>query len=138
MKCDFNLKKEYRFTKIENSPDAPALDILIFHENFKNSISTLAVIDTGFDEALLLSKILRDAVYKFVEPYAHGTLYAGSLEIPCELYTLKIRIADKWLDAIAHAPVIGDYDNLIGRKILNNFNLCLRAPSGKVHLAEKK
>lgn len=137
MKCDFALKEEYRFAKIENSPDVPALDILIFHDNFKNSISTLAIIDTGFDEALLLSKILRDAVYKFVDPYAHGNLYAGSIEIPCELYALKIRIADRWLDAIAYAPIIGDYDNLIGRKILNDFNLCLRAPSRKVYLSEK-
>lgn len=134
-KCGLGLSAEYKFAKIENSPSIPVINILIFHENMEKSLSTKAVIDTGFDESLILSKEVRDAIYKFVDPYDHESLEAGAFEIPCELYALKLRIGKGWLDIVAHAPIIGNYDTLIGRKVTNALNLCLRAPKEKTYIA---
>jgi predicted aspartyl protease len=134
-KCDLGLSAEYRFARVENFPSVPVVDILIFHEDMGKSLSTKAIIDTGFDESLILSREVRDAIYKFVDPYDHESLEAGTFEIPCELYALKLRIGKKWLDIVAHAPIIGDYDTLIGRKVTNTLNLCLRAPKEKTYIA---
>ncbi len=137
MKCDLNLTEEFEFVS-DAYPAVPRMRVILYHENFSESISTLATIDTGFDESLLLSRKLRDAIFKFVSPHDHDSLDAGGMEIPCELYRLKARIADKWFDVDAHAPIIGDYENLVGRNLTNRFNICLRGPSGRVRLAERR
>jgi len=137
VKCDLNVTEESEFIPGEIWPAVPRINVLLYHENLNKSISTRVTIDTGFDESLLLSRKLRDAIFKFVAPRGHDSLDAGGMEIPCELYALKVRIANKWFDIVAHAPIIGDYENLIGRRLTNRFNICLKAPSGKVHLAEK-
>ena len=138
VRCDLNLKEKFEFVQSESSPPAPRIKVLLYHENLRESISTLATIDTGFDESLLLSRKLRDAIFKFAYPFDHDSLDAGGMEIPCERYQLKVKITGKWFDTVGYAPVIGDFENLIGRALTNKFNICLRGPSSIVQLAEKR
>jgi predicted aspartyl protease len=131
-----DLVEEFEFVPAKGWPAVPRIPVLIHHESLPESISTRATMDTGFDGSLLLSKRLRDAIFKFASPQTHESLDAGGIEIPCEVYGLKVKIAGRWMDITAHAPILGDYENLIGRGLTNRFDICLRGPSGRGHIVE--
>lgn len=127
---------EFDYAQVEGALEAPVLPILIFRKGMKSSVKTLAMVDTGLDEGLLLSRDVRDVI--FVEggpPETHEPLWAGVVEIPCEVYLVSAKLVDKWVSVKAYAPIFGGYETLIGRLLLNAVNLCLRGSARKVCVA---
>ena len=55
-RCDMALVGQHGFEEIDGAPHVPALPILIFRAGLKRSVRTLAILDTGFDMGLLLSR----------------------------------------------------------------------------------
>jgi hypothetical protein len=137
-RCDLSLVEEFDYANVEGVLEAPVLPILLFRKGMKSSIKTLAMIDTGLDEGLLISKDVRDVI--FVEggsPDTHESLWAGVVEIPCEVYLVSVKIVDKWIGVKAYAPIFDGYETLIGRSLLNVMNLCLRGSTKKVCIASE-
>jgi len=135
--CNLSIVDMFDYVQVEGGKGSPTLPLLIFRKGMKNSARTLAIIDTGLDEALLLSKEIRDIL--FVEsgpPDTHESLWAGVVEIPCEIYAVSVKILDKWWRVNAYAPIYNGYENLIGKLLLNTVNLCLRGPTKKTCISK--
>jgi len=135
-RCDLSIMNKFDYVQVEGATEAPALPLLIFRRGMRKSARTLAIVDTGLDEGLLISKEVRDII--FVEggpPDTHESLWAGVVEIPCELYLVSVRILDKWVRTEAYAPIYNGYETLIGRKLLNTVNLCLRGTTKTAYTA---
>lgn len=134
--CQLAIRHEYDYGQIENAIESPILQALIFRKGMRDSIKTLAIVDTGFDEGLLISREIRDMIFaESGPPDTHESLSAGPIEIPCEVYNISLRISDKWFIVRAYAPIYDGFETLIGRLVLNRLNLCLRGPAAKVYIA---
>jgi|GEM_PF-1808954 len=135
-RCDLSIMQESDYAQVEGATEAPALSLLIFRKGMRESARTLALIDTGLDEGLLLSKEVRDIIFaEGGPPDTHESLWAGVVEIPCEVYLVSVRILDKWVRTKAYAPIYNGYETLIGRTLLNTTNLCLRGPTKMLYIA---
>lgn len=135
-RCDLSVVNKFDYAQVEGGLEAPALPIVVFRKGMKRSAKTLAIIDTGLDEGLLVSRDLRDVI--FVEggpPDTHESLWGGVIEIPCEVYLVSVKVVDKWVDVKAYAPIYDGYETLIGRLLLNAVNICLRGPTRTVCIA---
>lgn len=129
-RCHLSIVNKFDYVQVEGALVSPALPLLIFRKGMKSSAKTLALVDTGLDEGLLVSKEVRDII--FVEggpPDTHESLWAGAVEIPCEVYNVSVKILERWLKVKAYAPIYNGYETLIGRLLLNTINLCLRGPT---------
>jgi len=93
-RCNLALAGQDGFEEIDAAPHVPALPILIFRDGLRRSIRTLAIIDTGFDMGLLLSREARDMLMIAGGPDRHESLRAGAVEIPCEVFKLRVKIPD--------------------------------------------
>jgi len=58
----------FDYVQVEDGTESPMLPLLIFRKGMKNSARTPAMIDTGLDEALLLSKEMRDILFVESDP----------------------------------------------------------------------
>jgi len=134
--CDLSTLDEFDYAQVEGATEAPALPLLIFRKGMRKSARTLALIDTGLDEGLLISKDVRDIIFaEGGSPDTHESLWAGIVEIPCEVYLVSVRILDKWVRTKAYAPIYNGYETLIGRTLLNTTYLCLRGPTKTTYIA---
>lgn len=137
-RCDLNLWREFDYASVEGVLEAPVLPVLIFRKGMKRSVKTLAIVDTGLDEGLLISKDVRDVIFAEGGPSdTHESLWAGVVEIPCEVYLVSAKVVDKWMRVRAYAPIFNGYETLIGRQLLNSMNLCLRGLTKKACIASK-
>jgi len=127
---------KFDYVQVEGATEAPALPLLIFRRGMRKSARTLAIVDTGLDEGLLISKEVRDIIFaEGGPPDTHESLWAGVVEIPCEVYLVSVRILDKWVRTKAYAPIYNGYETLIGRTLLNTTYLCLRGPTKTTYIA---
>lgn len=134
--CRLAIRDEYDYGQIEDETKSPTLPALIFRKGMRNSVKTLAIVDTGFDEGLLISREVRDTIFaESGSPDTHESLSAGPIEIPCEVYNVSLRISDKWFSVRAYAPIYDGFETLIGRLVLNRLNLCLRGSAAKAYIA---
>ena len=134
--CRLRIRDEYDYGQLENSEKSPVLQVLIFRKGMKGSVKTLAIVDTGFDDALLVSKDVRDIIFtESGPPNTHESLSAGFVEIPCEVYSVSLGVLDKWFSVRAYAPIYDGFETLIGRAVLNRLNLCLRGFAAKTCIA---
>lgn len=134
--CDLTLVSEFDYVGIEGGLGAPALPILIFRKGMKSSAKTLALVDTGLDEGLLVSRDVRDIVFaESGPPDTHESLWAGVVEVPCEVYLVSVKVLDKWVGVKSYAPIYDGYETLIGRLLLNTLNLCLRGSMKCLYIA---
>ena len=113
------------------------MQIKIYRDEFKYAINTQALVDTSFDETLILSRPLGDFITNYVEkPDGFEEIDAAGLGIPCDTYILDVFITNKWFRVKAYLPQIGNLGTIIGRKILNKLYLCLRGKENKLYLAK--
>ncbi len=135
-RCDLSVMHESDYAQVEGATEAPVLPLLIFRKGMRTSAGTLALIDTGLDEGLLISKEVRDIIFaEGGPPDTHESLWAGIVEIPCDVYLVSVRILDKWVRTRAYAPIYNGYETLIGRTLLNTTYLCLRGPTKTTYIA---
>ncbi|MHA1722846.1 MAG: hypothetical protein ACTSXW_07205 [Candidatus Baldrarchaeia archaeon] len=137
MKCKLELFEEHKYLEEFGVEPYPVVQVKIYRSELKYAINTQALVDTGFDEALILSRPLGDFITNYVEkPDGFEELDAAGLGIPCDTYILDIFIANRWFRVKAHLPQIGNLGTIIGRKILNKLYLCLRGKENKLYLAK--
>jgi len=135
-RCDLLIVDEFEYVQVEGGTEAPALPVLIFRRGMARSAKTLALVDTGLDEGLLLSKEVRDIIFaESGPPDTHESLWAGVVEIPCEVYFVSVRLLKNWMRAKAYAPIYNGYESLIGRAMLNTTNICLRGQTKTTFIA---
>lgn len=134
--CQLRIRDEYDYGQLENSGKSPVLQVLIFRKGMRGSAKTLAIVDTGFDAGLLISRDVRDMIFtESGPPNTHESLSAGFVEIPCEVYSISLGVLDRWFSVRAYAPVYDGFETLVGRAVLNRLNLCLRGPAAKTCIA---
>ena len=63
----------------------------------KRSIVTDAIIDTGYEKGLLLSKELSDLLFLIGDPEREDSLGSGYIEIPGNVFFLRIKVFNRWL-----------------------------------------
>lgn len=134
--CHLMIKDEHPYEQIDDASKCPVLTTLIFRKGMERSVKTLAIVDTGFDGGLLVSRDVRDVIFaESGPPDTHESLSAGLVEIPCEAYTVSLRVLDRWFSVKAYAPIYNGFETLVGRLVLNRLNLCLRGPLAKACIA---
>jgi len=71
-------------------------------------------------------------------PDKHESLRAGAVEIPCEVFKLMVKVLDRWYSTEGYSPIFPGYENLIGRQITNQLNLCMRGPEKQIYAASEQ
>lgn len=137
-KCALTETESVEYATLDGAPETPIIEVVVTRPDMKESIQTKAIIDTGFDEAMLISREIRDEmVRKGVKPDDHDSLDAGAYEIPCEIYLLQVKVANRWFRIRGYHPVIGEYETLVGRTLVNQLIVCLRGIEKKTIIAKK-
>ncbi|MHA1578897.1 MAG: hypothetical protein ACTSUQ_04595 [Candidatus Freyarchaeota archaeon] len=137
-KCELTESESLEYATLQDAPEIPMLDVTITRPDMKESIRTKAVIDTGFDEAMLLSREVRDElVRRGITPDDYDSLDAGAYELPCEVYSLQVKVSDEWFRIRSYHPVVGEYETLVGRTLINKLIICLRGTEKRVVIAKK-
>lgn len=136
MKCELKLTEKHEYLETDTMP-LPSLPIKIFRGEMRNPIKVRALLDTGFDDALILSRTVGDFIQKTVrEPDGYEELYSAGLGIPCDLYQLAVFVGGKWFKINAYLPRAGDLGTIIGRQLLNKLNICLRGRENTFFIAK--
>lgn len=116
----------------------PVLPIVIHREEFRSPLRVETLLDTGFDEALILSQTLGSFVRSVVEtPDGYEELDAAGIAIPCDVYHLNVRVGTQWYRVKAYLPQLGDLGTILGRRLINRLYLCLRGHDGRLCLASR-
>jgi len=135
--CDLSVVGVFEFAKTEDGRDVPALPVSIFRRSLGRSVRTLAIVDTGFDLGLLVSREVRDRLLLGGPPEAHTSLRSGALDVPCEVFRVSVKVIDRWFDVEGFSPIFPGYETLLGMGVLQDLNLCLRGTSRRVCLAQR-
>ena len=138
MKCNLELFEGRVYSREAGVEPYPAIKIEIYRGGLEKTIRTEALVDTGFDGALILSRSLGNFIAEFVKPDGSEELDAAGLGIPCDVYVVDVFVARRCFRVRAHAPQVVDLGTIIGRRILNRIDLCLRGREGKLYLAGSK
>ncbi len=135
MPCDLKIIKEYLFKEIETGILLPTISLQIHREGMKRSIVTDAIIDTGYEKGLLLSKEVSDLLFLIGDPEREDSLGSGYIEIPCDVFFLRVKVFDRWLLTEGFAPKDEGFETIIGTELLKLVNICLRGPENKTYIA---
>ena len=126
--CDLKIINEYNFKEIESGIMIPTINLKIHREGMNRSIVTDAIIDTGYKRGLLLSKDIRDLLFVIGDPDRQDSLGSGNIEIPCEVFLVRIKIFNRWLLIEGFAPIDKGFETIIGTELLKLVNVCIRGP----------
>lgn len=135
-RCDLKIVDEYVFKEIESGIMIPAISLKIHREGMNRSIVTDAIIDTGYEKGLLLSKDIRDLLFVIGDPERQDSLGSGNIEIPCEVFLVRVKIFDRWLLTEGLAPKDEGFETIIGTELLKLVNVCIRGPENKTYIAD--
>jgi hypothetical protein len=119
VRCDLKLTNEYDFKEIESGILIPTVPLKIHRQGMNRSIVTEAIIDTGYERGLLLSTDIRDLLFVIGDPDRQDSLSSGNIEIPCDVFLVRIKIFD-----------------IIGTELLKLVNICIRGPENKTYIAD--
>lgn len=134
--CDLKIINEYNFKEIESGILLPIINLKIHREGMNRSIVTDAIIDTGYERGLLLSKDIRDLLFVLGDPDRQDSLGSGNIEIPCEVFLIRIKIFGRWLLTEGFAPIDEGFETIIGTELLKLVNVCIRGPENKTYIAD--
>ena len=136
MQCNLKIINEYPFREIESEILIPAISLKIHREGMKRSIITDAIIDTGYEKGLLLSKEVRDLLFVIGDPERLDTLGSGNIEIPCDVFLVRVKIFNRWLLLEGFAPKDEGFETIIGTELLKLVNICIRGPERKTYITD--
>jgi len=102
----------------------------------KRSIVTEAIIDTGYERGLLLSKEVSDLLFVIGDPERQDSLGSGYIEIPCDIFLVRVKIFNRWIPVEGFAPKDEGFETIIGTELLNLVNICIRGPEKKTYIAD--
>ncbi|MFW9906797.1 MAG: hypothetical protein ACFFFH_21005 [Candidatus Thorarchaeota archaeon] len=136
VKCDLKIVNEYVFKELESGIMIPSISLKIHRKGMHRSIVTDAIIDTGYEKGLLLSKDIRDLLFVIGDPERQDSLSSGNIEIPCEIFIVHVKIFDQWLLTEGFAPKDEGFETIIGTELLKLANVCIRGPEKKTYIAD--
>lgn len=136
MQCDLEITKKYSFKEIEDGILVPVITLQIYRNGMKRSIITDAIIDTGYEKGLLLSKEVRDLLFVVGDPEREDSLGSGYIEIPCDVFLIRVKAFDRWLVTEGFAPKDEGFETIIGTELLSLVNICIRGPEKKTYIAD--
>ncbi|MHA2174464.1 MAG: hypothetical protein ACXABI_06515 [Candidatus Hodarchaeales archaeon] len=136
VRCDLKLTNEYDFKEIESGILIPTVPLKIHRQGMNRSIVTEAIIDTGYERGLLLSTDIRDLLFVIGDPDRQDSLSSGNIEIPCDVFLVRIKIFDRWLLTEGFAPKDEGFETIIGTELLKLVNICIRGPENKTYIAD--
>ncbi|MHA1168433.1 MAG: hypothetical protein ACTSP4_15920 [Candidatus Hodarchaeales archaeon] len=134
-RCDLVINARYSFKETEFGELVPVIPVRIHRKGMRRSIDTDAMMDTGFDCGLLLSKDIRDLLYVIGDPEKEESLGAGGIEIACEIFLLSVKIFNRWFRLEGYAPLEEGFETIIGREITDLVNICIRGPEKSLIIA---
>ncbi len=135
VRCDLNITNESVFKEIESGIMIPTISLQIHREGMNRSIVTDAIIDTGYERGLLLSKDVRDLLFVLGDPDGQDSLGSGNIEIPCDVFLVRVKIFDRWILTEGFAPKDEGFETIIGTELLKLVNVCIRGPENKIYIA---
>ncbi len=136
MQCNLKIINEYPFREIESEILIPAISLKIHRKGMKRSIVTDAIIDTGYEKGLLLSKEVRDLLFVIGDPERQDSLGSGNIEIPCDVFLVRVKIFNRWLLLEGFAPKDEGFETIIGTELLKLVNICIRGPERKTYITD--
>jgi hypothetical protein len=136
VRCDLRIINEYVFKEIESGITIPVMSLKIHREGMNRSIVTDAIIDTGYEKGLLLSRDIRDLLFVIGDPDRQDSLGSGNIEIPCDVFLVRVKIFDRWLLTEGFAPKDEGFETIIGTELLKIANVCIRGPEKKTYIAD--
>jgi len=137
LKCALKVEEEAKYLVEPGVEPYPILPIRIFREELEKTVSTDALMDTGFDGAIVLSRSLSDFILdRVVKAEGFEELDAAGIGIPCDTCILQIYVGGGWFKVRAHLPRMGDLGTILGRRVLNKLTLSLRGSQGRILLAK--
>lgn len=115
MKCALNLSESHRYSRTRAVEQYPVLELKIHRREFQGPILVEALLDTGFDDALILSRalgsVLRERV-RVADGYAE--IDVAGIGIPCDIYHLDASLAGRWFRVNSYLPHMGDLGTIVG------------------------
>jgi hypothetical protein len=136
MQCNLKITNEYVFKELEDGILVPTISLQIHRDGMKRSIVTDAIIDTGYEKGLLLSKEVRDLLFIIGDPEREDSLGSGYIEIPCDVFLIRAKVFDRWLETEGFAPKDEGFETIIGTELLNLVNICIRGPEKTTYIAD--
>lgn len=136
MQCDLKITKQYLFKELEDDILVPTISLQIHRDGMKRSIVTDAIIDTGYEKGLLLSKEVRDLLFIIGDPEREDSLGSGYIEIPCDVFLIRAKFFDQWFVTEGFAPKDEGFETIIGTELLNLVNICIRGPEKTTYIAD--
>ena len=134
-RCRLFLIEEHRYGKEPSIEPYPKIPLGFHRPELDGVVRVEALLDTGFDGALILSRALCNYVSeKAIRPDGSEELDAAGIGIPCNFYEANIQLAERWFRVKAHAPQLGDLGTILGRVLINRITFCLRGASSKLHI----
>lgn len=138
-KCGLTETESIEYVASDGAPETPVLEVTLTRPDMEKSIQTKALTDTGFDEAIQISREVRDELVRSgIKPDEHDSLDAGAYKIPCEVYLLQVKVANRWFRVRGYHANLGEYETLIGRRITNQLTVCLRGTEKKTVIAKRE
>lgn len=138
MRCGLRLAEGFEYLKERGVEPYPVIMVQIYRRELGEAVSTEALVDTGFDGALILSRPLGCYISGRVKPDGFEELDAAGIGIPCDVYVLNVHIGGRWFRVKSHLPRAGDLGTIVGRILLNRLYLCFRGPEYRLHIAERR
>lgn len=133
-KCNLNLTKSIPFLEVDGEISAPIISLTIGAKGMKKLIKVNAIIDTGSDYPLLISKSVRERIKNFIEPIGEDYIIYGE-DILCDVYEIYLKI-DKWYIVKAYFPKDKISEDIVGMPLISKFNVCIRGKNKECFLAE--
>lgn len=135
-KCKLVIEEPLPFQEFEGGQRVPASPLAIYRAGMETPLITQAIIDTGCDYDLILSRQTAQQLEKLGEPDGYTSLNAG-VEIPASLFNIFVKTFGRWRNVEALAPVEGQFEDLIGRPLMKGLNICLRFEPQTTHIATR-
>jgi hypothetical protein len=135
LQCNLKITNEHPFREIESGILIPTISLKIHREGMKRSIVSEAIIDTGYEKGLLLSKEVRDLLFVIGDPERQDSLGSGPIEIPCEVFFVQVKIFNRWIPVEGFAPIDEGFETIVGSELLKLVNICIRGSENKTYIA---
>jgi len=136
LQCNLKIINEHPFREVESGIYIPTITLQIHREGMKRSIVSDAIIDTGYERGLLLSKEVRDLLYVIGDPEHQDSLSSGNIEIPCEVFFVNVKIFNRWITIEGYAPKDEGFETIVGTELLKLVNVCIRGVEKKTYIAD--
>jgi len=134
-RCRLFLMEGSRYGMEPNVEPYPKIQLGFHRPELDGVVRVEALLDTGFDGALILSRVLcKFLSEKAIRRDGFEELDAAGIGIPCDFYEANIQLAERWFRVKAHAPQLGDLGTILGRVLINRITFCLRGASSKLHV----